>query len=287
MTPVVQQQSVNTEDARGGVTEPPIVTPTGSNLLFLQQPSNDRRSTRRSRRRCACARSTTRARRWRASTVTMSLNVPGVVLIGGVLPSPTQPASRPSARLQIGTPGTDYILTAIGRRHRAGLGAIEGVQRGWQQALNADLEVTQSLTQPILNTNTTITLTVTNNGPADGDGRRADRYAAGGGGVRHRDRRQLQSTTPISRTVTCPVGTLAPATLAQLRDRHPADGADHPHQHGVGGRVTARSRTPATTRVPRLVRVELRGVLVAHLPRPVCHAAQHHVHRVGGDCRLQ
>ena len=40
VTPVVQQQSVNTEQVEEGVTDPPLVTPTGSNLLFLQQPTS-------------------------------------------------------------------------------------------------------------------------------------------------------------------------------------------------------------------------------------------------------
>ncbi len=38
VTPVLQSQGVDTEDAANGVTTPPIVTPGGSSLFFIQQP---------------------------------------------------------------------------------------------------------------------------------------------------------------------------------------------------------------------------------------------------------
>ena len=40
VSPVVQQQAVNSDDAGGGLTDPPLVTPTGTNLFFLQMPTS-------------------------------------------------------------------------------------------------------------------------------------------------------------------------------------------------------------------------------------------------------
>jgi hypothetical protein len=40
VTPTVSSQGVGTEAAQQGETEPPLVTPTGSNLFFLQMPTN-------------------------------------------------------------------------------------------------------------------------------------------------------------------------------------------------------------------------------------------------------
>jgi hypothetical protein len=111
VTPVVQQQSVNTEDARDGVTDPPIVTPSGSNLFFEQQPTTTTVNT-----------TMTPPVRVRVidnagaalpgATVSLSLNVPGVVLSGNVATTDESGVATFGA-LQINTPGTGYILTAI------------------------------------------------------------------------------------------------------------------------------------------------------------------------------
>ena len=167
VTPVVQQQSVNTEEVEAGVTDPPLVTPTGSNLFFLQQPTTT-------------AVNATMAPPVRVRVidnagaavpgiaVTLSLNVPGVVLTGNAAVTDATGVATFGA-LQINTPGTGYMLTAIvgGATPASAQSSPFSVL---QLVLDADLEVTQASTPPILNTNTTITLTVTNHGPAAATG---------------------------------------------------------------------------------------------------------------------
>jgi uncharacterized repeat protein (TIGR01451 family) len=200
VTPVVQPQSVNTEDAREGVTDPPIFTPTGSNLLFLQQPTTT-------------AVNATMAPPVRVRVidnvpgveVTLSLNVPGVVVSGNAAVTDATGVATFGA-LQINTPGTGYILTAI-----VG-GATPAVAQSSAfsvlQVLNADLAVTQASTPPILNTNTTITLTVTNHGPVAATGVvLTDTLPAAATFISVTD--DICSYNPDSHTVTCPVGSLA------------------------------------------------------------------------------
>ncbi len=40
VSPAVQQQAVNSDDVDDGLTDPPLVTPTGANLFFLQMPTD-------------------------------------------------------------------------------------------------------------------------------------------------------------------------------------------------------------------------------------------------------
>lgn len=163
VTPGVSSQAVDSEDAQAGVTDPPIVTPTGSNLFFLQQPT-------------ATAVNTPIAPPVRVRvidnsgsalpgvSVTLSLNVPGVVLTGGsALTDETGVATF--GALQIGTPGQNYVLTAsVGGGIPAT--ASSAPFNVIAEAVNADLSVTQSWTPVAVNTTSTVTLTVLNNGPA-------------------------------------------------------------------------------------------------------------------------
>ena len=164
VTPVVQQQSVDTEDAEAGVTDPPIVTPTGSNLFFLQQPTTTTvNATMAPPVRVRVIDNAGAA--MPGVAVTLSLNVPGVVISGNAAVTDATGVATFGA-LQINTPGTGYILTAV-----AGGATPASAQSNafsvLELVLDADLEVTQASTPPILSTPTPpITLTVTNHGPA-------------------------------------------------------------------------------------------------------------------------
>ncbi len=110
-----------------GVIDPPIVTPTGSNLFFLQQPTTTVvNATMAPPVRVRVLDNAGAA--LPGVTVTMSLNVPGVVISGNAAVTDATGVATFGA-LQIDTPGTGYILTATRRRHRAGLGAIQRIQR--------------------------------------------------------------------------------------------------------------------------------------------------------------
>ena len=109
----------------------------------------------------------------------MSLNVPGVVVSGGAAVTDATGIATFGA-LQINTPGTGYILTASAGGTVPASAQSSAVQRGaagveCRPGGHAVVDASRSSTPT-----RTITLTVTNNGPGAGDGRRADRYAAGG-----------------------------------------------------------------------------------------------------------
>ena len=59
-TPGVSSQGVGTEDKTAGKTDPPLVTPTGANLFFLQMPINGVAGRGARARRSACRCATTR-----------------------------------------------------------------------------------------------------------------------------------------------------------------------------------------------------------------------------------
>ncbi len=206
VTPVVQQQSVNTGDAREGVTDPPLVTPTGSNLFFLQQPTTTVvNATMTPPVRVLVIDNAGAA--VPGVAVMLSLNVPGVVISGNAAVTDETGVATFGA-LQINTPGTGYILTAI-----AGGPTLASAQSSafsvLELVLDADLEVTQASTPPILNTNTTITLTVTNHGPVTATGVvLTDTLPAAATFITVTD--DICSYNPDSHTVTCPVGPLAP-----------------------------------------------------------------------------
>ena len=206
VTPGISSQAVDTEDAEAGVTDPPIVTPTGSNLFFLQQPTTTAVN--------ATVTPPVRVRVIDNSgasvpglTVTLSLNVPGVVLTGNVATTDETGVATFGA-LQINTPGVGYILTAsVGGTVPASAqsSAFDIVS----PTLDADLVVTQSSTQPVINQNTTYTLTVTNNGPAVATGIvLVDTLPAAVDFILVSD--ESCTYNPDLRTVTCPVGTLQP-----------------------------------------------------------------------------
>ena len=185
VTPVVQQQSVNTEDAEAGVTDPPIVTPSGSNLFFLQQPTTT-------------AVNATMAPPVRVRVVdnagaavpgvavTLSLNVPGVVISGNAAVTDETGVATFGA-LQINTPGAGYILTAV-----AGGATPASAQSNafsvLELVLDADLEVTQASTPADPEHQHHDYAHGDEPWPGRGDGRRPDRYVAGGGHVHLRDR---------------------------------------------------------------------------------------------------
>ena len=275
VTPVVQQQSVNTEDAEAGVTDPPIVTPTGSNLFFLQQPTTTVvNATMAPPVRVRVIDNAGAA--LPGVAVTLSLNVPGVVISGNAAVTDATGVATFGA-VQINTPGTGYILTALagGTTPASAQSSAFSVL---PLVLDADLEVTQASTPLILNTNTTITLTVTNHGPvAATDVVLTDTLPAAATFITVTD--DNCSYNPDSHTVTCPVGSLAVGASRDYRNRHPADGRTRTHEYSIGGGDAAGSECREQQRCRDSVRLELRAMLVADIPRTLRHSAQLDYHR--------
>jgi uncharacterized repeat protein (TIGR01451 family) len=212
VTPGISSQAVDSDDAAAGVTDPPIVTPSGSNLFFLQQPTSTTVNA-----------TMTPAVRVRAInnagaalpgvTVTLSLNAPGVVLANNVATT-DETGVATFGGLQINTAGTGYILTAtVGGPTPAS--AQSSAFNVVALVLDADLVVTQASTQPVVNTNTTITVTVTNNGPAAASGVvLTDTLPAGATFISVTD--DICTYNPDAHAVTCPVGALAATAVRQF-----------------------------------------------------------------------
>ena len=185
ITPVVQQQSVNSEDAEAGVTDPPIVTPTGSNLFFLQQPTTT-----------VVNATMTPPVRVRVIdnagavvpgvAVTLGLNVPGVVLSGNAAVTDETGVATFGA-LQINTPGYRLHPERNRRRYHAGLGAIQRIQRAAAGArggpcgdAGVDAACPEHQHHDYADGDEPW--------PSGGDGCGPDRCVAGGGNVHQRDR---------------------------------------------------------------------------------------------------
>ena len=216
ITAGVASQAVPSEAAAAGVTEPPIVTPTGSNLIFLQQPT------------AAVAGSpVTPAVRVRVFdnagtvlpgvTVTMALanNPTGAALIGNVAVSGLDGiASFPG--LQISAAGSGYTLTAT-----ANAGSVTATATtqpftvSSSETPSADLQVTQTHapSTPVTDTPFTYTVVVTNNGPLSAAGVvLTDTLPAGFSVTSVMDAACTQGTG----TVTCQLGALASGATAQV-----------------------------------------------------------------------